>query len=92
MSNAISIPKIEYLKLNQQAKAYRELAGRLFEFLIKDPVQDVVSDFKNSDIYTDDFLTDLESGLRKSSYSEKTIKPDLISKNYEAETVAARHC
>ena len=69
MSN-ITISKEEYEKLKQQAKAYQKLTSRIFEFVLHDPVQEVVKDFQKTDLYTEDFLTDLESGLRKSSYAK----------------------
>ena len=32
---------------------------------------EVVADFRVADLYTDEFITDLEDGLRKSSYAKK---------------------
>ena len=64
----VTIPKIEYQKLRKQADAYRRLAGDFFEEAIQDPISDVVEDFRKTDLYTKEFLRDLESGLRKSSY------------------------
>ncbi len=64
----VTISKIEYRKLKQPAKAYQKLTKRFFEFIIQAPAEEVVEDFRKTDLYTDDFLKDLEDGLRKSSY------------------------
>ena len=66
----ITIPRSEYLRLRRQANAYQKMAGRLFETVVKDPIQDVVEDFRKTNFYTDGFLIDLEDGLRKSSYGK----------------------
>ena len=67
----VTIPKKEYQSLKKQANAYRKFATRFFEVILKDPVADVVEDFRKTDLYSDDFLKDLESGLRKSSYAKR---------------------
>lgn len=69
MSN-ITISKREYQKLKQQAKAYQKLTKHLFESLIQSPIETVVKDFRKTDLYTEEFLKDLEEGLRKSSYAK----------------------
>lgn len=66
----ITIPKNEYKKLISKAKAYQKLAESVFVNAIKDPVEDIVSDFRNTDLYTEKFLMDLEKGLKKSSLSK----------------------
>jgi len=66
----ITIPKTEYAKLKKEANAYRAVAARLFELLIKDPVKTVVEDFRASGLYSEGFVSDLEDGLRKSSYAK----------------------
>ena len=66
----ITIPKSEYKKLLSRAKAYEKLAGSIFENAIKDPVNEIVSDFKNTNLYTDVFLKDLKDGLKKSSLAK----------------------
>ena len=66
----ITISKNEYKKLLSQAKAYQKLAGEIFKKVINDPVSDLVDDFRKTGIYTEDFLIDLEKGLKKSSYSK----------------------
>lgn len=70
-NKAVTLPKEEYLRLKQQAQAYRSLAAKVFELPLKDPVSEIVRDFKAANIYTKEFLTDLEDGLRKSSYTKK---------------------
>ena len=67
----VSISKEEYQKLKKQSEAYRKLTGRLSESVIKDPIKDVVRDFQETGLYTKDFLFDLETGLRRSSYKAK---------------------
>lgn len=67
----ITISKSEYSKLKHQADAYKKLSSRLFEFVIKDPIEEVVKDFKDTKLYSKEFLRDLEDGLRKSAYSKK---------------------
>ena len=66
----VTIPKEEYQKLQKQARAYQKLAARLFESIIKDPIREVVRDFRDTGLYSKDFLADLEAGLRKSSYAK----------------------
>jgi len=69
--NTITLSRPEYLRLKQQAEAYRTMTAKMFELPLRDTVSEVVSDFKSSDLYTDEFLIDLEDGLRKSSYAKK---------------------
>ncbi len=64
----VTIPKKEYDRLKSQALAYRKMAKSLFSAVLKDPIQEVVEDFKTTGLYNKAFLKDLESGLRKSSY------------------------
>ena len=67
----ITLPKTEYERLRRQAAAYRKFAEKFFESVVKDPIEEVVGDFRKTNLYTEDFLKDLESGLRKSSYVKK---------------------
>mgnify|MGYP001580440669 CR=1 FL=1 len=67
----VTLPEVEYKQLKRQADAYKKMAAKLFELTIKDSIEDVVEDFRRTDLYTDGFLKDLESGLRKSSYARK---------------------
>lgn len=67
----VFIPKREYVRLKQQAKAYRFLAAKISELRLKDPIDEIVEDFRKTDIYAQNFLDDFEKGLRKSSYSKR---------------------
>ena len=64
----IMVSKEEYQKLKQQAKAYQKLTGQLFRSVLRDPVQEVVEDFRKTNLYEKGFLEDLGNGLRESSY------------------------
>lgn len=66
--STITIPRKEYKKLRRHAAAYHKLAGVLFKTVVKDPVEDVVGDFRKTGLYTEVFLRDLGEGLRRSSY------------------------
>jgi len=39
--------------------------------MIKDPIEEVINDFRKTNLYTKGFLADLEDGLKKSSYAKK---------------------
>ena len=71
VGGAVTLPKEEYLRLKQQALAYQNLATEVFELPFKNPIGEVVADFKATNLYTKEFLTDLEDGLRKSSYAKR---------------------
>ncbi|MDP4010619.1 MAG: hypothetical protein Q8P72_00140 [Candidatus Roizmanbacteria bacterium] len=71
LGDDVTLPKQEYLRLKQQAQAYQTMVARMYELPLMDPIGEVVADFKNTDLYTDEFLVDLEDGLRKSSYTKK---------------------
>ncbi len=71
MPDTIVISKKEYQKLQKQAKAFQKLTGRLFETVLTDSVETVVDDFRKTNLYSEGFLSDLESGLRKSSYAKR---------------------
>lgn len=65
----VTISKIEYDKLERQAKAYREVAAGFFESVLRDEsIDDVVADFRKTGLYEEEFLRDLEQGLRRSSF------------------------
>ncbi|MBI3459300.1 hypothetical protein HY061_03510 [Candidatus Azambacteria bacterium] len=66
----VTISKIEYLRLKKQAGGYQKLVSQIFESAIKDPLYEVVEDFRSTNLYSQDFLADLEDGLRKSSYKK----------------------
>jgi hypothetical protein len=69
--STITISKKEYAKLKSQALAYKKMAKSLFSAVIKDPISEVARDFKATGLYNQNFIKDLESGLRKSSYLKR---------------------
>ncbi len=64
----ITISKKEYTQLKSQSLAYKKVASKLFAAIVRNPIEDVVADFKKTGLYTGKFLSNLENGLRKSSY------------------------
>ncbi|MBM4177447.1 hypothetical protein FJ208_01435 [Candidatus Gribaldobacteria bacterium] len=82
----ITIPRTEYQALKKQAMAFRFFAERFFESLLNDPVSQVVDDFRKTDLYTAEFLADLEDGLLSSSwhkqYGNTANKRKIKAKNY----------
>ena len=66
----VNIPRKEYQKLKQQARAYQQLAGVMFSSAVKNSIEDVVDDFRNTKLYSEEFLTDLKSGLKRSNYQK----------------------
>lgn len=71
MKDTVVISKSEYRQLRLQAKAYQKLAGQLFSSALSGSVKEVVEDFRKTDLYSEPFLKDLESGLAKSSFNAK---------------------
>jgi hypothetical protein len=75
----ITISRVKYEQLKRQAEAYRRFAAEFFKSAVQDSLHEVVEDFRKSNLYSEDFLQDLEVGLRKSSYGKgygnKTITP-----------------
>jgi len=67
----IAIKKTEYRRLRRQADAYKKIAQHIHASILRDAVHDVVEDFKKTSLYSEAFLGDLETGLRKSSYAKK---------------------
>lgn len=67
----VAVLRSEYQKLKRQANAYRRFVAQIFESSLHDPVDDVVKDFKNTNLYSEEFLMDLENGLRRSSYAKQ---------------------
>ena len=63
----ISISSTEYKRLRRQAEAHKKLVSRFFESVARDYVDEIVGDFKKAKLYSEDFLLNLEEGLRKSS-------------------------
>ena len=68
---SITIPKKEYKKLVSKANAYEKLAESFYKNTLIDSVDNIVSDFRRTDLYTDEFLKDLAEGLNKSSLVKK---------------------
>ena len=68
--NKIAIPKTEYRQLRRQADAYKKIAGDLSALILRDSVAETVNDFRKTELYAEEFLYDLENGLRKSSYAK----------------------
>lgn len=66
----ITISKKEYKILVSKAKAYEKLSESFYKNALNDSVESIVSDFKKTNLYTDEFLRDLEGGLKKSSLSK----------------------
>lgn len=71
MKDTMTISKREYKRLQAQAKAYQKLAGQIFQSVLTGSVSAVVEDFRNTNLYTEDFLTDLNNGLEKSSFAKR---------------------
>lgn len=65
------ISEKKYKRLSRQARAFRLFSTHVFESVLRDPVEDVVEDFRKTGKYTTGFLADLEEGLRKSSYARR---------------------
>jgi hypothetical protein len=70
IANTITIPKKEYAALKRESRAYRQITARVFEAVVQDDIPSIVADFRKTELYTDDFLSDLEDGLQKSSYGK----------------------
>jgi len=64
----ITISKAEYEELKSQSFLYKKLASDFFESLKSNNLTNVMNDFKNTNLYSDEFLKELEDGLSKSSY------------------------
>lgn len=69
--NTITLPRPEYETLRKKARAYEELAGLFFKKTRVDSVDDIVSDFRKTGLYSKEFLVDLKTGLELSSRSKK---------------------
>jgi hypothetical protein len=64
----ITIPKAEYELLKSQEQIYRLIASDFFKTIGDDNLKNLISEFKDTNLYTNDFLLDLENGLAKSTY------------------------
>jgi len=71
IKDSITLPKKEYWRLNRKAKAYEVLAASFFELPLKGDIREIADNFRKTGLYTEDFLKDLEEGLKKSSLSIK---------------------
>lgn len=69
--NTIILPRLEYETLRKKANAYEELAWLFFKKTRVDVMDDVVSDFRKTGLYSEEFLFDLKTGLEQSSRSKK---------------------
>ncbi|MDD4990515.1 MAG: hypothetical protein PHW31_04425 [Candidatus Pacebacteria bacterium] len=76
----ITLPKTEFNQLKQQALAYRKFATKFFDFIIRDSAENVVNDFRATNLYAEGFLRDLKTGLSDSTYF----------KNYGNQTTKAK--
>lgn len=74
----VTIPKTTYERLKRHAEAYRRFATNVFEAVVHDPIGEITDDFRKTALYTEEFLYDLDAGLRKSSlvkrHAHRTIK------------------
>jgi hypothetical protein len=72
----ISLPNILTLISQMSLNEIKEVKNKIvekelcFKTFKKDKIEDVISDFKKED-YSDDFLKELENGLKKSSVYNK---------------------
>lgn len=67
----VTIPKVKYEQLKRYAEAYRRFAANFFEVAAHDPIDEITDDFRKTAFYTEEFLHDLDAGLRKSSVAKK---------------------
>ena len=79
----ITIPKNEYRKLISKAKAYQKLAEHFFEGALGASAKDVVEDFRKTNLYTEEFLADLEKGLKKSTYLKQRHGHKTVTKRHK---------
>ncbi len=68
--STVTISQNEYKQLKRHSTAYRKIASRLFEAVVRDDIETVVKDFAATKLYSKGFLADLEKGLRKSSWGK----------------------
>ena len=67
-NQTITLSKTEYQRLKAQAKAYQKIMSKFFELALRNSIKEVIEDFRRTNLYSEEFLKDLESGLKKSSY------------------------
>lgn len=70
-NQTITLSKTEYQRLKAQAKAYQKIMSKFFELALRNSIKEVIEDFRRTNLYSEEFLKDLESGLKKSSYFKK---------------------
>jgi hypothetical protein len=70
-NNTVTLSKEEYRNLKQQARAYQELAERVFSVPLQGTAAEIIADFKATNKYSAEFIADLEDGLHKSSYGKR---------------------
>ena len=65
---------IDNLSQEEREKILDRLKAKSFEFKVfeKDEIASILADFEATDLYEDDFIKDLEKGLRKSSIYRQT--------------------
>ena len=71
--STVRIPEREYKRLAREARAFRLFASHVFESVLRDPVEEVVEDFRAVGKYTPEFLVDLEDGLRRASPTHEKV-------------------
>ena len=60
----VTIPPNEYEYLLSQANAYKRLASDFASQIIERPLPEIIKSFRSTGKYTDQFLLDLEDGLK----------------------------
>lgn len=77
-TSTVVLSKIEYKNLKLQSSAYQKIMAIFFELTAKNQLSQVVKNFQDTKLYSNEFIKDLEDGLKKSSYfkhyGNKTIK------------------
>lgn len=61
--NTITLQRKEYETLASQAKAYRAIASTFAGVQAERTVEEIVSNFESTRVYSDAFLGDLKKGL-----------------------------
>lgn len=79
----VTIPKVKYEQLKRHAEAYRRFAANFFEAAVRDSIGEITDDFRKTALYTEEFLHDLDAGLRKSSLGKKHGTGTLAARSRE---------
>lgn len=73
--STITIPKIKYQDIKKKADAYELIMGILEkDFFAAPPTTDrkkIISEFKKTGLYKNEFIESLKKGLSRSSYFSK---------------------